>query len=168
MRNPIKTSSLLLGVGGLVLLLGAFWSARQVERAAWPHVDAELVAVRIVDEQSRDRPGGPAYAVFRPEIRYRYRTPDGVTAEANGFADGWRKTIAPAERFVSEHPVGSRSRLSFMPGHPEQVRFGLALSLSTLWQPLLTAGAGLFCGAIAWIGKRRFRSGWSGGKAALA
>jgi hypothetical protein len=159
----------LLGVGGLVVLLGAFWTVRQVERAAWPHLDAELVAVRIVQEQSRDRPGAQAYDVFRPEIRYRYSAPDGVPVEARGFADGWRKTIGSAERFVSEHPVGARLRVSLVPGQPEEVRVGLGLNPSSLWQPVLTLGAGLLCASVAWIGRRRSRSGSAGAtRAAVA
>jgi len=166
MRNPTNARRRLLGVGGLAVLVGAFWTVRQVERAAWPHVDAELVAVRIVQEQSRDRPGARAYDVFRPEIRYRYDTPDGAPAEARGFAEGWRKTSGSAERFVSEHPVGARQRVSLVPGHSDEVRLGLGLSPSSLWQPLLTLGAGLLCASVAWIGRRRSRSGAAGAKRA--
>lgn len=154
MRKNIRVDRMLLPAGIFLLLIGALWSARQIGYSRWPLVNAEVLSARIVEEQSRDRPGGPAYSTFRPEVRYRYTTPEGRDQEATTFAGRWSKSIGEADRFIAEHPVGSRTMIRLDPEHPGQVRFDVGMRLSTLWQPFLALAGAAACGLVLWRRRR--------------
>ncbi len=150
MRGALNVNRKLLAASIVLLLVGVWWSARRIGDVAGPTVQAEVLATRIVQERSRDRPGGPEYSNFRPEIQYRYLAVDGRTREETTLAGRWSKSIGEAERFVAEHPVGSRTTVGLTPGDHVRLRSEIGPRASTLWPSLLLIAAAVTCGLLAW------------------
>lgn len=139
----------------LLLAISAALAVRQLRSLGWPSVEAQIVASRIVEQRSHDRPGGPEYATFRPEMRYRYLGTAGQPQEATRLVSVWSKAREAADRFVSEYPVGSRVTIRSDPRHPEQVRFGVGTNLATFWQPLAVLAVAVIFAFLAWNARRR-------------
>ena len=155
-RNRFSTSAKILTIAGLLIVVAVAQTLRQVVHLGWPSVQAEIVSARIIRQPSSDRPGGPEYSTFRPEITYRFVGSDGQTQEVTRLVSRWSKRDAEAERFVGEHPVGSKSRISTDPHHLDQVQFDLGLNLTTFWKPLMVFLVAAICAVLGWtLGRRR-------------
>ncbi len=139
----------------VLLLLAAALTVRQLRSLEWPAVEAQIVAWRIVEHRSQDRPGGPEYPTFRPEMRYRYLGSDGQAQEATRLVSVWSKGRAKPEHLTTEYPAGSHVKVSSDPRHSDQVRLDIGPNLATFWEPLAVFAGAVICGLLAWRARRR-------------
>jgi hypothetical protein len=148
MRTKLWAGSVVLLIIAVALAVG------QLRYFGWPSVDAEILGSRLVHDSSHDRPGGPEYATFRPQMTYRFTGGDGQLREATTFVGPWSKKTAEPERVLREYPVGSQARISTDPRHPEQTRFNVGVNLATFGRPLGVFVAAAICGIVAWRTRR--------------
>ena len=153
--RPPRAKRRLLIAGAGLLVVAATLTVSQLRYLTWPAVEAEIVASRVVREPLQDRPGGPEYVTFRPEVTYRSLGSDGRPHQVTTFVNQWSKRPGDAERFLVDHPVGSQAKISTNPRDADQVKFDLGMNLATFWKPLALSFAAVLCGIFALLSRRR-------------
>lgn len=156
-RLPSSAPTRWAVAGAIMLLSGGTLALRQGRHATWPSVEATVQSVRVVQDTTREAPGGASRTIFRPEVRYRYLGLDARPQDATGWASRWSSDPEAARKFVEEFPAGTAVTIRQDPRNEGILRLNPRTTFLSRGIPWLLVLIGIACSALAWRSARRWR-----------